>query len=216
MALLKRISGALCTAVLAATASGAFAIPLDFPFSDDVAGAGELQIGVIAGLDNVNATPEASEPNPGAGTGADSCNSQDGWCSGEPPSIQNSLWAWLTAPDGLVSIDFIGSYESEFGSDLQFALYSVGDVGDFATFTEVAANDDSSTSGAAFAPYIAPIALTPGARYYLQVDGFGGETVEYGQVLASAHRQEMPVPSVLALLGIGLISMGLVSRRKAR
>ncbi|RLA57882.1 MAG: hypothetical protein DRR04_12110 [Gammaproteobacteria bacterium] len=215
---MKKIVATLGVLMMVAATGSANAIP----FHDDVGSAGQLLLDVIAELNNNGATVEAGEPDPGVGSGSglETANAQDGWSWSEDiPVLQHTVWAWFIAPQELISIDFLGSTETEDadswgGSDMQFALWSVLDVSDFSSFSEVAANDDSSPTGPEWAPYIAPISLVSGDRYYLQVDGYDEEIVEYGQVLVSTVAR-VPAPSALMLFGLGLASLGWSRRKKA-
>ncbi len=125
----------------------------------------DVAVNSATGFGNSAATADPGEVSPGAGTGADgSCDSTDGWCSFET-DVQNSVWFRFTAPDcGGVEIAAISE-------DYQLAVWQVGDCNNYATFTEVAANDDG---GPGFSPLLQLCDLTPGDTYYIQIDGFAG------------------------------------------
>ena len=231
MTLQKRISSLIAATALSAAASGAWAIPTSFPFADNVADAGELIIGTVAGIDNRAATVEAGEVDPGVGTPDPSYLQQNGWWSGDlfdifdqPKGLlDNSMWAWITAPaDGLLEVEYLGSYQQERGEDLQFALWSASDPTDFGTFVELAANDDRDEDGLNdddVWPFITPVAINGSERYYLQVDGVRGESVEYGQVLARFERTGIPpnpapTPAVLPMMLLGLALIRLSRKRR--
>lgn len=141
------------------------------PANDDPCNATAVSIGSTS-FSNEYATSTSGEIGPGAGTETSSCNSQDGWCSFET-DVDNSVWFTFTAPaSGCVSI-------VADGFDSQLALYSVTNCGDYNTYTEVAANDDSgddiiSSAGIFSAGIDQASCLTPGATYYIQVDGYNG------------------------------------------
>ncbi|MAR67722.1 MAG: hypothetical protein CL833_10790, partial [Crocinitomicaceae bacterium] len=140
------------------------------PFYDDVCAAPNLGLGIVWGWDSDCATAQPGEVSPGPGTdGTSSCNSQDGWCSFET-GVQASVWFTFTAPaSGCVSIQ---SAFQAFPYDTQLAVWEVGDCSDFSTFTELAANDDG---GFVFSSFVEQLScLTPGAEYYIQVDGYNG------------------------------------------
>ena len=112
-----------------------------------------------------NAQP--GEVSPGAGTGYDSCTSQDGWCQ-EETAVHNSLWfKFVAPPTGEVDI-YIDNDD-----DVQLALWYAADCNDFSTFIEIAANDDDE-EGNTSAAYIEGACLAPGFTYYLQIDGYDG------------------------------------------
>lgn len=162
------------------SSSGAFTLDVTCPAplaNDDACGATPVTLGSTP-FSNVNATAQANEPSPGAGTDVSSCNSQDGWCSFEL-DVNNSVWFTFQAPaSGCVSI--VGD-----GFDSQVALWDVTDCNDFTTFVEVAANDDSGddvvpTANIFSGGIIEAACLVPGRTYYIQVDGFNGASTANG------------------------------------
>ena len=143
---------------------------------DDVCDADCLEIDVETAFSNAGATAQAGEVSPGAGTGASSCNSTDGWCSFET-DVDNSVWFKFIAPEGgCVNV-------SATDADLQLAIWQATDCSNFGTFTEVAANDDS---GPGNAPFLEFVSVNPGEVYWVQIDGFNGATETAGTVLVSA------------------------------
>jgi hypothetical protein len=128
---------------------------------------------------NVDATVEVDEPNPGPGTDVDygGCLSQDGWCNdvtgSNEPGVQNSVWYKFTAPSDCVTI-FIND-----NIDMQLALWGVttGDIvcpgSPFSNLVEIAANDDGGPGGFN-SPIIQSATVTKGQVYYMQLDGFDG------------------------------------------
>jgi len=155
------------------SSTGDFALSVDCPIppaNDNVCDAIAVGLGATA-FTNENATAQAGEVSPGAGTGTSSCTSQDGWCFFET-AVDNSVWFTFTAPaSGCISI-----YAD--GFDSQLALWEVGDCADFSTYTELSANDDSGddigASNIFSGGLIETSCLTPGATYYIQVDGYNG------------------------------------------
>ncbi len=133
---------------------------------DNVCDALPLSIGNNGPYTNIGATAEVGEVTP-PGTG---CNTQTGWCS---TGFQiNSVWFSFTAPaSGRVSVRLNPNFTLW---DSEFAIYSSANCADFTEFALVAANDDSL--GSPFQSYITPVCLTPGATYYLLVDGYSTTT----------------------------------------
>lgn len=132
--------------------------------NDDACDADALALGVTTPFDLTGTSAQAGEPSPGAGTGASSCDSQDGWCSFET-DVDASVWYTFVAPEnGCVDIELTGG-------DSQLAVWSVDDCGDFGSYVEVAANDDG---GDGLAGALFNLSLEPGETYYVQVDDFGG------------------------------------------
>ncbi|MDP1621096.1 MAG: GEVED domain-containing protein [Bacteroidales bacterium] len=135
---------------------------------DNVCSAIPLSPGLNGPYTNVGATIEAGEPVP-PGTGF---TTQTGWGSGQ--TISNTVWfSFIAPPSGKVSIGNNSNFNLW---DNQFALYSAEDCGNFTGFTLLAANDDSTVSTLPYKAWIAPICLTPGETYYLQVDGYSTGT----------------------------------------
>ncbi|MDJ1174040.1 PEP-CTERM sorting domain-containing protein [Roseofilum capinflatum] len=172
------------------------------PVNDNVIDALVLDLDTLINFDNTGATAEAGEVSPGSGTGASTCNSQDGWCSFET-NVQSSIWYSFVASEDL----FVDFYFT--GMDSQAALWEVLDPTDFGTFTEVAANDDS---GPVFAPYITPVSVTQGSTYYLQVDGYSGAE---GTGTFIANSTPVPEPAAtLGLLALGLLGTTVLKRKQ--
>lgn len=152
--------------------------------NDDACNAEALTLGVTAIVNNNGATAEVGEVNPGPGTGPSSCDSQDGWCSFEL-DVDNSVWYTFVGPaGGCVNIDFTGT------TDLQVAVYTVGSCGNFASYTEVAGNDDG---GNGLAPALAFLTVVPGQTYYVQVDGYNGASTTNGGITVSSANCGPPV-----------------------
>lgn len=149
---------------------------------DDVCDADCLTINEEYSFSNAGATAQAGEPNPGAGTGSSTCDSQDGWCSFEL-DVDNSVWFRFTAPaSGCVNIDVLDA-------DLQLAVWQASDCNDFSTFVEIGANDDG---GPGTAPALVALDVTPGETYWVQVDGYNGALETAGTITVSDC--DAPVP----------------------
>ena len=139
------------------------------PDNDDACNATWLDLDSVNDFTNELAGAQDGEVSPGAGNdGEDGCNATDGWCNFET-EVQSSVWFMFEAPHcGVVNI----GVTSEVGQqDYQLAVWHVGDCGDFSTYQEVAANDDS---GPGFSPALSDLELLPYELYYIQVDGFNG------------------------------------------
>ena len=152
--------------------------------NDGPCDADPLVLGVVTPFHNFGATADPGEVSPGPGTEGSSCNSQDGWCSFET-FVDNSVWYTFEAPPSGAVVVNAESF------DLQVAVWTVGDCADYGTYTEVAANDDSNPGGGLFDPQVDMYCLTPGATYYVQLDGFAGAAGE-GFVLADALEDVLP------------------------
>jgi hypothetical protein len=148
------------------------------PLNDNVCDATEVFLNTTVPWDNLNATAEMGEPNPGPGTDVDfgGCLSQDGWCNiteDNEPGVQNSIWYKFTATSDCVTI-FINE-----GTDMQLALWGVsgGDVcpgpANFSNLVEISGNDDGGPAGVS-SPIIQSATVTKGQVYYTQLDGFAG------------------------------------------
>jgi len=126
---------------------------------DSPCSAGTITVGNQGGFVYSNAASgvDAGEVAPPA-TG---CSTQNGWCNS---TLNNTIWFTFVAPaSGHVSINATGF-------DSQFAVYSATNCADYSTYTLVAANDDQNGLAAGLTNLQC---LTPGATYYLQVDGYG-------------------------------------------
>jgi C1A family cysteine protease/PKD repeat protein len=136
------------------------------PPNDDICDATEITtIGKVGEFTNIYATVQQKEPAPPEGD----CNTDMEWCV--EGGLQNSVWFWFTGPEsGVVSIDTKGM-------DTQIAVYRLDDCDSIFSptgFTMVAANDDYHSAVAKYAAAIESLDVTPGAKYYIQVDGSAG------------------------------------------
>jgi sugar lactone lactonase YvrE len=134
---------------------------------DDVCTALPLTIGINGPYINTYASVQVGEPN------ASGTNSDSAWLNA--PS--NSLWFTLVAPaSGRISVQ-APSF------DAQLALWAASSCANLlvpANRTLVAANDDDTAylahSGVEFSSYLEANCLTPGATYYVQLDGYSTTT----------------------------------------
>lgn len=134
--------------------------------NDNVCDAAPLTLTEPLGANSTCATAQVGEVNPGVAS--PNCTGQNGWCSGAT-AVTRSLWyTFVAPPSGRVDI-----YTNS-GDDTQLALWSVGDCNDFATFTEVAANDDRS--GNRVGALINDACVVPGQTYYVQIDPYGSNS----------------------------------------
>lgn len=157
--------------------------------NDNIKNATALSLGSNSGYSNRCATTETSEPAPSA-TG---CLVSNSWCpklSGKTSVLDNSIWFSFIAPStGLLTID-------SKGFDDQIAVYSAESESDIKTtgnYTCIAANDDRSSSD--YTAQLESLQLTPGKRYWLQVDG---KNAAYGDLsidLISNSLEIYPNPS---------------------
>lgn len=134
------------------------------PANDDAVGAIALTVG--AGCTgnpytNIGATQSVGEPFPN--------------CAGSVGD--GSVWYSFVAPTaGAVRItnDYSGGTQ---GTDTRIALFSATNVNDYTTFTNIACDDDNGAVVSARSILYAT-GLTPGATYYIQVDGFSTSTTK--------------------------------------
>ncbi len=154
---------------------------------DNVCSAIPISIGLSGPFTNVGSTVEAGEPSP-PGTGF---TTQTGWGTGQVAN--NTVWFSFVAPaSGRVSIGNNSNFNQW---DNQFALYSMEDCAGFMGNYLIAANDDSTTGSAPYKAWIAPVCLTPGATYYLQVDGYGTGTNSFWGIRLKDEGNAAPVIS---------------------
>ncbi|MBL7924995.1 MAG: HYR domain-containing protein [Bacteroidia bacterium] len=154
---------------------------------DDVCNAIPLtSMGASGPYTNIGSTGQVGEVVPPV-TG---CNTQNGWCTS---GTVNSVWFAVTAPaSGKMSIRLNPAFSLW---DSQFALYSAPNCNALLSggATLIAANDDSS--GSPYHSYIMPVCLTPGATYYLLVDGYSSGTNGSWGILLTEISNDAPVIS---------------------
>lgn len=141
-----------------------------YPFNDMVANAHPLKFGLNGPFSNKCAGIQNNEPVPPFGD----CNSQDAWCdeygTGEN-IVENSIWYTFTGPSsGVVGIETRGF-------DNQIAVYEADQYQDLISGNEqlynvIAANDDYNPED--YSATIEEVNVTPGKKYWVQVDGSGG------------------------------------------
>ncbi|HEX8515270.1 MAG TPA: T9SS type A sorting domain-containing protein [Bacteroidia bacterium] len=145
------------------TAAGPFTFSTKKP-GDDICDTITLTTGANGPFSNVGNTVQTGEAVPPVTT----YTSQNGWGNN---TLENTMWFKFTAPaSGRVSI-------SSTGFDTQLAIWAASTCGALTTGagTLVAANDD--LNGTVFTSFVsAANCLTPGATYFVQVDGWNGST----------------------------------------
>jgi hypothetical protein len=125
-------------------------------------------------LSNVETNTYPGEPSPAGGN----CQVAGFWCEG---GISNTAWASFIAPEsGSIEISTCFAATS---FDTQIALYEVVDCGDFSTYALIASNDDipgGCGPGNGFASRLYAGCLEAGSTYYVQIDGYFGQTGDFG------------------------------------
>jgi len=157
--------------------------------NDNIKNAAALSLGSNSGYSNRCATTETGEPVPPES----GCTVDVGWCpktTGKSSVLDNSVWFSFIAPsNGLLTIDTKGF-------DDQIAVYGADSESDLATkgkYTLIAANDNRSASD--YTSELENLKLTPGKRYWMQVDG---KNAAYGNIdidLISNSLEVYPNPS---------------------
>jgi len=157
--------------------------------NDNIKNAEALRLGSNSGYSNRCATAETNEPAPTVL----GCLVVDSWCpklAGKTSVLDNSLWFSFIAPsNGRLTIDTKGF-------DDQIAVYDADSEADLLTtgsYKLVAANDDRSASDNT--SELENLQLTPGKKYWLQVDG---KNAAYGNIaidLISNSLEIYPNPS---------------------
>lgn len=129
---------------------------------------------VQSGFSNVGATVDTGE---GAIVPVDE-NCETSWCEYDVNEVNNSIWFKFSAPpSGQVEISTCDLADF----DTQIALYAVGSCNDYSTYTLIAANDDGpATCSTEFDSWMYASGLDSGQEYYILVDGWYGESGEFG------------------------------------
>ncbi|MFM7727217.1 MAG: DUF4397 domain-containing protein [Flavobacteriales bacterium] len=167
---------------------------------------------VVDGLpvegNNTDATVETNEVLPPAATGGYSCVTS--WCN-DDLAVQNSMWYMFVAPDNGAVV--ITSCNDGSVLDTQLALWSSANCSDYSSFAYVAANDDMEggcTAANVYSSEITIDGLIPGGTYYIQVDGWDGETgpfllsVTTGQPTALVNFIHVSADPALAFVDVRL------------
>jgi PKD repeat protein len=153
--------------------------------NDSIDNAIELALGENGTFVNYCATAEQNEPYPTIGV----CDIQGEWCDCETggPYVNNSVWFTFTgSANGLIDIDCPGF-------DNQIAVYDAPSAsaimsGNPSNYTIIAASDDYYDVDGDYAARVINIEVTPGKKYWLQVDGSAcGASGEF-QVILSDER----------------------------
>lgn len=141
------------------------------PVNDNVCDAIALSMGANGPFNTDNASVEGGEPVPPAGSNG--CESQDGWCNiGGEPNLDGTTWYSFVAPaSGTVTVNTDNSY------DTQIAVYEAAACADVTGggATLLGANDDNPNYiTTQLSSEVTVCGLTPGATYFVQVDGYAG------------------------------------------
>ncbi|MBK8556043.1 MAG: fibronectin type III domain-containing protein [Lewinellaceae bacterium] len=109
---------------------------------------------------NNEATVDGLEPNPKALQGI--------WGK----DADKTVWFKFVAPaSGTIMVTTDLAPQGSM-NDAQIALYRVGTVGMFSTYTLLASHEDGGTVGSTYCPFLYYTGLTPGDTYYVQVDSW--------------------------------------------
>lgn len=173
----------------ACSVSDSVMIHVIIPANDHVAQAIPLTLGNNGHYSNECGTVQENEPSPEA-TG---CSIANNWC---PPNgselLDNSIWFYFEGPSsGLLTI------ETE-GIDSQIAVYRAATAGyvlsgSTASYSLVAASERGADGSDAAA--LENLSVTPGAKYWLQVDGTDAAEGEIGLRLLTNSIEVYPNPS---------------------
>lgn len=171
------------------TASDSILLHVIVQPNDNIENAIALRPGSNSNFSNHCATKEANEPAPPA-TG---CLLSNSWCpklSSSSGLVDNSVWFSIIGPsNGLLTIDTKGF-------DDQIAVYSADSGSDLlenSGYTLLAASDDrTATDNTAL---IEGLQLTPGKKYWLQVDGKNAAYGDFSVDLISNSLEVYPNPS---------------------
>jgi hypothetical protein len=179
------------------------------PTNDSPCNAEIIEVdGAFAEGNNTDATADPDEVVPPAAAGGNSCITS--WCN-DDVAVQNSMWYSFVAPSNgavFISTCNIGSV-----LDTQIALWTAGDCADYNTFSPIAANDDidgGCTDGGVYSSGITLDGLTPGATYFIQVDGWDGEagpfvlSVATGQPTSLVNFIHTSADAALAMMDVRL------------
>ena len=186
----------------------AAAIVIAQPTNDNPCSAEIIVVdGPAAEGNNSDATADTDEVIPLA-AGGNSCITS--WCN-DDMAVQNSMWYTFIAPaNGAVVITTCNTGSA---LDTQLALWEATDCADYTTFTNLAANDDiegGCTNGGVYSSGFSIDGLTPGATYFVQVDGWDGEmgpfvlTVNTGQPTSLVNFIHVSADPALAFVDVRL------------
>lgn len=182
----------------------------------------EIFIGPNGPFGNANATVEQNEPTPPTGSGAESCESDDGWC-GDDGGLQGTIWFYHTVGEsGNVAFDTDGStFNTQIALTPANPFFSPGPgtnnlistnhlldgleseaSGLMGGPTFIAANDDNPDYQLTqYSSRIEVCGLTPGETYFLMVDGYNGEeglaSITLSEILQAAFTNSQNGLSVM-------------------
>ena len=180
--------------IMAGPGNGDEETTANVPANDDLCNAQLIEeLPSVTWYDNTWATSETNEIYPGDDPNGD-CYSQNGWCLQD--DVQTSIWFYFRSPSegGTVDITTLEDEEVNQGGgsgDIQLALWKVfgddqriTDIQDCSSWSSteelweslqlVAANEDYETG--IFAPFLENVTLDSDQVYYIQLDGYMGDT----------------------------------------
>jgi hypothetical protein len=144
----------------------------DLPANDSPCGAIALEVNAAPiACNNENAVASAGEPSPADGP----CGLPGAWCDSDS-NVSNSLWYSFVA-EAQTTYEITTCNDAE-SFDTQLALYAVTNCADYNTYELISSNDDmigGCQISNGFASKMFAGCLTPGATYYIQLDGWQGE-----------------------------------------
>lgn len=101
--------------------------------------------------------------------------------SGVFEASSHTVWfKFFAPPNGTMTISTCD--DADF--DTELAVFTVSDCADFGTYTEIDNNDDASGC-TGNRSRLELTSLTPGAEYYLAIDGYNGDSGDFGLVLST-------------------------------
>jgi hypothetical protein len=141
----------------------------NLPAFDQPCGAEQVLVdGTPLILNNVDAMAAFGEIHPPAA----GCALFGSWCEG---GVSNSVWAWFVVPDG--GVYEVSTCNPNTTFDTQIAIWSGSDCSNLSEFQLISAQDDGGCGeGNGYASTCYVSCLNPTNIYYIQVDGWAGET----------------------------------------
>ncbi|WP_372775940.1 trypsin-like peptidase domain-containing protein [Mangrovibacterium sp.] len=171
------------------SASDSVLLHVVIPDNDNVAQAFPLKLGNNGTFSNECATVEQNEPAPDT----EGCSVENNWCPPESDEVlDNSIWFYFEGPSsGRISI------RAE-GINAQIAVYRAANsdyllTGSDASYSLIAAADEGLKS--ANEASIVDLKVTPGANYWLQLDGNDADSGDIKLELLTNSIEVYPNPS---------------------
>jgi PKD repeat protein len=169
--------------------SDSVALNASYSENDNVAKAALLKIGINGPFPNFCASVEPNEPHPSTL----GCQMPNSWCTkGSDSVLHNTIWfKFLGPPNGSVTIDTkgfndrIALYSAESAQDLTSRMASL--------YKLIAANDSRALFDST--ALLKNISLEPGKTYWLQLDGYNGESGNAYVNLITNNVEALPNPN---------------------